>query len=99
VTESESEFDDPKKWNLSGLAVEAEAQAPVANNYLPPPPTLRLKSRGELVKKMQSGIGLKGADVDGFFGENTKKALQEFQKSHGLAADGICGAQTWDAIN
>jgi peptidoglycan hydrolase-like protein with peptidoglycan-binding domain len=98
VTEDEAEFDSTKKWNLSGLATEAEAQAPEANNYVPPPLTLRIKARGQLVKTMQAGIGLKSADVDGFFGPNTEKALKAFQTSHGLPADGICGPMSWEAI-
>lgn len=98
VTEKESEFDDPTPWNLNGMDAEVEAQAPVANNYVAPPTTLRLKARGELVKKMQAGIGLTGAAVDGFFGPNTEKALKAFQTAHGLGADGICGPQTWKAI-
>lgn len=95
VTELESEFDDAKKWNLSGLAAEAEAQAPEANNYVPPPLTLRLKARGELVKRMQAGIG---TVADGFFGPNTEVALKAFQARQGLHPDGICGPQTWVAL-
>lgn len=98
VTEKQSEFDDGKKWNLSGLAAEAEKQAPEANNYVSPPPTLRVGSRGDLVKKMQAGIGLSSPLVDGFFGPNTKKALQAFQNTHGLVPDGVCGANTWEEI-
>lgn len=99
VTEAEAEFDDARKWNLGGMAAESVAQAPVANNYVPPPVTLRLNARGELVKTMQAGIGLKGADVDGYFGPNTEKALKEFQAAHNLTADGICGPLCWDALN
>jgi hypothetical protein len=99
VTELEAEFDNPKSWNIGGLVAEAAAQAPEANNYVPPPVTLRIKARGELVKMMQAGIGLKGAEIDGFFGANTEKALKAFQKAHGLAEDGVAGPQVWDTIN
>jgi len=99
VTEKESEFDDGKKWNLGGMAEAAEELAPEANNYVPPPTTLRLKARGELVKMMQAGIGMKGDDIDGFFGAGTEKAVKQFQAAHNLAADGICGPQCWEAIN
>lgn len=95
VTETESEFDSARKWSLIGLATEAEIFAPIANNYVPPPTTLRLKARGELVRKMQVKIG---ATVDGFFGPNTERALKDFQTNHGLPADGICGPATWDAM-
>jgi hypothetical protein len=99
VTEDEAEFDNPKSWNLGGLVAEAAALAPEANNYVPPPATLRIKARGELVKRLQAGIGLKGAQVDGWFGADTEGALKLFQKEHGLSEDGIAGPQVWDAIN
>jgi peptidoglycan hydrolase-like protein with peptidoglycan-binding domain len=99
VTESEAEFDSAAKWNMGGMATAADAQAPEANNYVPPPATLRIKARGELVKRMQAGIGLKGVDVDGYFGPNTEKAVKQFQATHNLTADGIFGAQSWDALN
>jgi peptidoglycan hydrolase-like protein with peptidoglycan-binding domain len=78
---------------------EAAANSAEANSYVPPPATLRIKARGELVKQMQAGIGLKGADVDGWFGAATEKALKAFQVSHDLTPDGICGPSTWEAIN
>ena len=36
--------------------------------------------------------------VDGKFGQNTKIAVQVFQYTHSLAADGIVGGATWNAI-
>ena len=35
---------------------------------------------------------------DGVFGEDTKNAVEDFQKYYGLEADGIVGRQTWGAI-
>lgn len=35
--------------------------------------------------------------IDGVFGEKTEKATKEFQKAHGLTADGIVGPFTWSA--
>lgn len=37
--------------------------------------------------------------VDGILGPTTKAAIQKFQKIMGLAADGIAGEKTWNAIN
>lgn len=36
-----------------------------------------------------------GVSVDGVFGSGTKSKLMEYQKTHGLTADGICGPATW----
>lgn len=95
VTETQSEFDNPRSWNLTGMAAAAEAQAPVANDYVAPPPTLRKGSRGELVKQVQAAVGVA---VDGYFGPNTEAAVKVFQRNKGLTADGICGPATWDKI-
>lgn len=100
VTENEMEFDNPAKWVMDGLLDQVEAHAPQANNYVTPPPTLRIGSRGELVKEMQTKIGLPQNQIDGFFGKRvTFPALKKFQQAHGLKpVDGICGPDTWAAI-
>lgn len=36
--------------------------------------------------------------VDGIFGAGTKAKLIEYQKAHGLTADGICGLATWSSF-
>lgn len=52
---------------------------------------LRVGSRGDAVKKMQEELGI---GADGKFGNGTKKAVMEFQKSAGLVADGMAGPAT-----
>lgn len=52
---------------------------------------LRVGSRGETVKKLQAALGV---DADGIFGNGTKKAVMDYQTSHGLAADGMAGPAT-----
>lgn len=37
-------------------------------------------------------------NVDGKFGNGTEKAVKDFQKSHGLTADGIVGKNTWRVL-
>ena len=58
--------------------------------------TLRKGSKGEEVKRLQRLLHLTD---DGIFGEQTEKAVIEYQKAHGLVADGIVGDKTWEALN
>ena len=57
--------------------------------------TIRKGSRGNDVKRLQTYLHLM---ADGIFGSLTEEAVKEFQKSHGLVADGIVGAKTWAII-
>lgn len=43
-------------------------------------------------------LGFKCGKVDGVFGSNTEKAVRRFQKSKGLAVDGIAGPLTLKAL-
>ena len=52
---------------------------------------LRVGTRGDTVKKLQTALGL---DADGKFGPATEKAVKEFQSSNGLDADGLAGPET-----
>lgn len=63
--------------------------------------TLRSGSRGPSVELLQLALLRAGFDpkgIDGIFGPNTKAALQRFQKSVGLTADGIAGVRTWPRL-
>ena len=51
--------------------------------------------KGAPVKRLQAKLGV---TADGDFGPGTEKALKEFQKSKGLAVDGIAGPDTFTAI-
>jgi putative chitinase len=52
---------------------------------------LKVGSNGDLVKKLQTKLGLA---ADGSFGPRTEKAVKEWQAKNGLAADGIVGPAT-----
>ena len=61
-------------------------------------PTLRRGARGDLVKQIQSKVGVPAGSVDGVFGSGTEAAVRRFQQSHGIVADGIVGPKTWAAF-
>ena len=56
---------------------------------------IRKGDTGEKVKVIQKAVGTTG---DGIFGEQTEKAVREFQSKNGLAVDGIVGPLTWAKI-
>src|ERR1700745_1840991 len=57
-------------------------------------------SKGEDVKTVQYLVTAHGhpTGVDVFFGPLTKAAVQAFQSSRGLGADGEVGPQTWPQL-
>lgn len=63
--------------------------------------TLRMNARGTQVKVLQWLLNLNGYDagvIDGIFGKKTKAAVEAYQMTNGLEADGIVGKKTWTKI-
>jgi putative chitinase len=56
---------------------------------------LKIGSQGELVKQLQTKLGV---TADGAFGPGTDKALKEWQTKNGLVADGIAGPATLEKM-
>ena len=56
---------------------------------------LKLGSKGDMVKTLQSFLGIK---PDGDFGPKTEDAVKKWQKENGLLSDGIVGPMTWNAM-
>lgn len=80
-------------WDIDGTSTVAPD---VAAAYVAPPPMLRKGSTGEDVRRLQAALHI---FTDGQFGPLTETALKNFQKGHGLVADGVCGPQTWKALS
>ena len=53
---------------------------------------LKVGSRGDDVKKLQSKLGL---GADGVFGPGTEKEVKKWQIEHDLTPDGLVGDGTW----
>lgn len=62
----------------------------------PARPTLRRPAQDELVKVIQSKVGV---TADGKFGPKTEAAVRVFQRNHSLIPDGIVGPRTWQALD
>ena len=56
---------------------------------------LKIGSKGEDVKKLQTKLGL---GSDGIFGPGTSAAVKKWQSKNGLGADGIVGDETWNKM-
>ena len=66
-----------------------------------PCPTLAQGSTGSDVVRLQEMLKHRGfytGNIDGIFGPLTRSAVIAFQRSMGLAQDGIVGVHTWTAL-
>ena len=61
-------------------------------------PMLQVGATGKITKILQqrlTSLGYSTNGIDGMFGQNTKKAVMQFQAKNGLVVDGIVGQNTW----
>lgn len=82
-----------------GGAVEAPAKTPVnpqitdaVTQALDLSVAVNLGSRGPVVEAIQKKLGLSPAD--GVFGQDTRRAVKDFQAKNGLQVDGVAGPVT-----
>ncbi|MFN7854081.1 MAG: peptidoglycan-binding domain-containing protein, partial [Dolichospermum sp.] len=64
--------------------------------------TLKQGAKGQKVQQLQeilTALNLNPGTIDGDFGNNTLKAVKQFQSQKGLEADGVVGKKTQDALN
>jgi hypothetical protein len=64
-------------------------------------PTVKFGSKGAAVRLCQERLAAKGFDPgapDGDFRERTRRAVEQFQASCGLTADGVVGPLTWNLL-
>ncbi len=80
--------------------VAVPKEAPVVKDVAPATPaaaptakaTLKVGSKGALVKEVQKKIGV---TADGAFGPKTSAAVKAYQTKHGIPATGVVDAATW----
>ena len=66
--------------------------------------TLTLGMKGSEVKAVQKRLKALGyltsnSQVDGYYGDSTEDAVEEFQRRNGLSADGTVGTKTLEKLN
>ena len=79
----------------------AESSTPINGNpYKEPTKDVRFNTKGNDARWLQYYLNKHGAHlyVDGIAGEKTITALKDFQRSHGLDPDGVCGELTKKAL-
>ncbi|MBP6343439.1 MAG: peptidoglycan-binding protein [Candidatus Omnitrophica bacterium] len=50
------------------------------------------------VQKALKNAGFYKGSIDGKIGQQTKKAIESFQRQHNLTADGVIGRRTWEEL-
>jgi hypothetical protein len=87
-----------EKYDIPSEIVDTAPKT--GNPYREPIINVKFNSRGNNVRWLQYELNRFGYRlvVDGIAGEKTITALKDFQSSHGLVADGICGIRTRAAL-
>lgn len=87
-----------EKYDIPSEIVDTAPKT--GNPYREPIINVKFNSRGNNVRWLQFELNKYGYRlvVDGIAGEKTITALKDFQGSHGLVADGICGIRTRAAL-
>lgn len=88
---------------LSGTSSKTEpvdVQPKTGNPYPEPTKNVRFNSKGNDARWLQYELNRYGYKllVDGIIGQRSIDALKDFQLTHGLEPDGICGPRTKQAL-
>ncbi len=93
-----------KKVKLTAFVLALVTVLMVATVFIMPKAdaaVVKVGSRGQTVRTIQTKLkrwGYYTGSVDGIFGNQTKKAVQYFQRKNGLTVDGIVGKATAKAL-
>lgn len=89
-----------EKYRLYEWDREAAGGAPAAGSK-PARPLVRLGSRGDHVRTLQTALNTLGGfqlATDGIFGRMTQAAVLTWQEIKGLKVDGLVGPETWRTL-
>lgn len=98
---SKMEGSKPSEDQTSPVTQEsasADQGEPVKTSIAGNSQIIRVKVSPEKVQRALKSAGVYTGPVDGKIGPGTREAIIEFQKSHGLKADGVLGRKTWEAL-
>ena len=95
---------------MASASAQAQVAPPAAAASAPAQQLQRVEITGSAIKRIadegalpvqvisRQDIVKAGVTTDGRFGPNTKRAVQAWQRRHGLTPDGLVGAATWAAM-
>ena len=93
-----AESDQASQDNQSAPSSTDQAESAQPTDVSPSGPIVRVKVKAEKIQRALKNAGVYTGPVDGKIGPGTKEAIVEFQKSHGLKADGVLGKKTWEEL-
>lgn len=83
----------------AGSVTEPAVPAEVSlKDSLAPEKTVAEKPTKTEIQTALKNAGFYTGEVDGKFGPQTKKAVEEFQAANNLKADGVVGPMTWNLL-
>ncbi len=82
----------------SNASNTSEVSAPVTVKSSGSNDIIRVNVNPESVQTALKNAGVYNGKVDGKIGAGTKAAIVEFQKAHGLKADGVLGKKSWEEL-
>lgn len=91
---------EPSQPAAAALPAEpaAQPQAPIAPPEAAPGPSPMLKPTKREIQQALKNAGFYQGALDGRIGSQTREGIKEFQRTHGLNADGVVGRKTWEQL-
>jgi murein L,D-transpeptidase YcbB/YkuD len=86
---------EPDQVSKDSMAQAESDRIPVTSDNTQ---IIRVKVSPHKIQRALKAAGVYTGRVDGKIGSGTKEAIREFQKSHGLKADGVLGKKTWEEL-